>query len=111
MVDVAKRDEEGRPVVGADGHPVMVRDKEYSGKRRKLGYLAPAASSNPIHVTSKRGALAARGSQSALPTRPRVSTSTATAAPNTRDAGSRSPPSPQADGAKRQHTYKPRMEH
>ena len=54
IVDVAKRDKKGKPVV-VDGKPVMIKDKEYTGKRRSLGYLAPAASSNKIHVTKQRG--------------------------------------------------------
>lgn len=54
-VTVAKRDKDGRPVVGGDGKPVMIQDKEYSGKRRPLCYLHAAVASNPIHVTTKRG--------------------------------------------------------
>jgi hypothetical protein len=54
-VRVAKRDKDGKPVVGAGGKPVMIQDKEYSGKRRPLCYLAEAVTSNPIHVTMNRG--------------------------------------------------------
>jgi hypothetical protein len=54
VVDVAKRDNKGKPV-RVNGKPVMIKDKEYSGSRRELGYLGPPVSSNKIHVTSERG--------------------------------------------------------
>lgn len=55
FADVVKRDKKGRPVRGADGRPVKVRVKAYKGPPRPLGYLAPAAVSNDILVTTRRG--------------------------------------------------------
>lgn len=55
FADIVKRDKNGEPVKGADGKPVKVRVKAYEGTPRPLGYLAPAAKSNDILVTSRRG--------------------------------------------------------
>jgi len=55
LVEVVKRDKEGKPVIDTNGNPVKIKDKEYQGERRPLCYLAPAVSSNKIHVTTKRG--------------------------------------------------------
>ncbi len=53
-VDIIKRDARGEPVLGADRKPVRVRVKAYTGKPRPLGYLAQAAITNDILVTSRR---------------------------------------------------------
>jgi phosphatidylserine/phosphatidylglycerophosphate/cardiolipin synthase-like enzyme len=55
FADIVKRDTKGRPVKGADGKPIKIRVKAYEGSPRALGYLAPAAVSNDVTVTSKRG--------------------------------------------------------
>lgn len=51
---IAKRDSDGKPVIGADGKPVRVPGKAYQGAPRPLGYLAPATVTNAIVVTSHR---------------------------------------------------------
>jgi phosphatidylserine/phosphatidylglycerophosphate/cardiolipin synthase-like enzyme len=55
FAEIVKRDNTGKPISGADGKPVKVRVKAYEGPPRPLGYLAPAATSNDILVTSRRG--------------------------------------------------------
>ena len=55
FAEIVKRDKKGRPVKGADGRPVKIRVKAYEGPPRPLGYLAPAAVSNDVHVTTRRG--------------------------------------------------------
>jgi phosphatidylserine/phosphatidylglycerophosphate/cardiolipin synthase-like enzyme len=55
FADVVERDRTGRPVRGADGRPVKVRVKAYEGPPRPLGYLARAAVSNDVLVTTRRG--------------------------------------------------------
>ena len=55
FADVVKRDSQGRPIIGADGKPVKIRVKAYNGKPRPLGYLAPAATTNEVRVTTHRG--------------------------------------------------------
>ena len=52
---ILKRTKDGRPIWDANGRPVKVRVKAYEGAKRPLGYLAPAATSNPVLVTSRRG--------------------------------------------------------
>lgn len=52
---VIKRDSDGKPVLDDNGKPVRERVKAYTGKVRPLGYLAPAAISNDIFVTTRRG--------------------------------------------------------
>jgi phosphatidylserine/phosphatidylglycerophosphate/cardiolipin synthase-like enzyme len=52
---VVKRDSKGRPLLGEDGKPLRERVKAYEGKPRPLGYLAPAATTNNIRVTARRG--------------------------------------------------------
>lgn len=52
---VVKRDSKGRPVRGADGKQVKERVKAYEGKPRPLCYLAPAVTTNDVHVTSQHG--------------------------------------------------------
>jgi phosphatidylserine/phosphatidylglycerophosphate/cardiolipin synthase-like enzyme len=56
FANIVKRDKDGHPIVGSDGKPIKVRVKAYEGPPRPLGYLAPAAKSNDILVTSRRGA-------------------------------------------------------
>lgn len=51
---IAKRDHDGKPIIGADGKPVKVFGNAYTGTPRPLGYLAPAFATNAIKVTSKR---------------------------------------------------------
>lgn len=55
FADVVKRDAQGRPVLGADGKPVKERVRAYEGKPRPLAYLGPAATTNDIRVTARRG--------------------------------------------------------
>ena len=55
-VRVVQRDAEGRPVLDAQNQPVRVSVKAYEGKPRPLGYLGPAVATQPVHVTSRRGA-------------------------------------------------------
>lgn len=55
FADIVKRDNKGKPVIGADGRPVKIRVKAYEGPPRPLGYLAPASVSNDVHVTTRRG--------------------------------------------------------
>lgn len=52
---VAKTDDAGKPVVGADGKTVMTEVPSYGGTPRPLGYLAPATVTNDILVSAKRG--------------------------------------------------------
>jgi hypothetical protein len=51
---IAKRNSNGRPIVGTDGKPVKVLGDAYTGTPRPLGYLAPAFVTNAVTVTSKR---------------------------------------------------------
>lgn len=51
---IVKRNNKGKPIVGADGKPVKVPGNAYSGTPRRLGYLAPAFVTNALTVTSKR---------------------------------------------------------
>lgn len=51
---VAKRDSHGKAVL-ENGKPVKERVKAYSGKVRPLAYLVPAAISNDVFVTTRRG--------------------------------------------------------
>ncbi len=55
MVQVTKRDADGLPVKDEHGALVKIVVKAYDGKPRPLGYLGPAASTNTVLVTSKRG--------------------------------------------------------
>ena len=52
---VVKRNSKGQPVLDAHGKPVKERVKAYEGKPRRLGYLAPAMTTNDVRVTSRRG--------------------------------------------------------
>ncbi|HEV2835163.1 MAG TPA: phospholipase D-like domain-containing protein [Pyrinomonadaceae bacterium] len=52
---VTRRDSDGKPVLDDNGKPVKERVKAYTGKVRPLAYLAPAAISNDIFVTTRRG--------------------------------------------------------
>ena len=52
---VVKRNCKGQPVLDAHGKPVKERVKAYEGKPRRLGYLAPAMTTNDVRVTSRRG--------------------------------------------------------
>jgi hypothetical protein len=52
-VEVTKRDNQNNPLKGPDGKPVKVRIKAYEGAPRPLGYLAAAATTNDILVTSR----------------------------------------------------------
>ncbi|MBB4253152.1 MULTISPECIES: phospholipase D-like domain-containing protein [Rhizobium] len=56
LVEINKRDGNGRPVKKADGTYEKIAVKAYEGPPRPLGYLGPAVASNPVHVTRKRGA-------------------------------------------------------
>jgi phosphatidylserine/phosphatidylglycerophosphate/cardiolipin synthase-like enzyme len=56
FANVVKRDGNGRPVVGSDGKPILERVKAYEGKPRPLAYLAPAAVTNEVRITKRRGA-------------------------------------------------------
>lgn len=51
---IAKRDNKGEPVIGADGKAVRILGNAYSGTPRPLGYLAAAFVTNAVTVTSKR---------------------------------------------------------
>jgi len=51
---IAKRNNKGKPIVGADGKPVKVLGDAYTGTPRRLGYLAPAFVTNALTATSKR---------------------------------------------------------
>jgi phosphatidylserine/phosphatidylglycerophosphate/cardiolipin synthase-like enzyme len=53
--DVVKLDKKGKPIL-ENGKRVIEHVKAYEGKPRPLGYLAPAAATNEIRVTSRRGA-------------------------------------------------------
>jgi phosphatidylserine/phosphatidylglycerophosphate/cardiolipin synthase-like enzyme len=53
--EVVKLDAQGKAVLDAQGKPVKERVKAYQGKPRPLGYLAPAAATNNVRVTSRRG--------------------------------------------------------
>jgi phosphatidylserine/phosphatidylglycerophosphate/cardiolipin synthase-like enzyme len=54
--DVVVRDAKGRPVRDVDGKEMREHVKAYTGAERPLGYLAPAARSNAVFVTTRRGA-------------------------------------------------------
>ncbi|MEO7423930.1 MAG: phospholipase D-like domain-containing protein [Fibrobacteria bacterium] len=54
FASVAKRDKKGRPIK-KEGKTVTEKVPAYDGPKRPLGYLAPAFSTNDIHVTAKRG--------------------------------------------------------
>ena len=53
--DVIKRDSQGRPLKDAQGRIIRKRIRAYEGKARPLGYLAPAAVTNDLLITSRRG--------------------------------------------------------
>lgn len=55
QVRVVKRDQHDRPILDADGQPVMETVDAYTGRPRALGYLGPAISTAPVRVTSRRG--------------------------------------------------------
>jgi phosphatidylserine/phosphatidylglycerophosphate/cardiolipin synthase-like enzyme len=51
---IIERDKKGKPINGPDGKPMKIQVDAYTGKKRPLGYLAPAFVTNAIKVTSKR---------------------------------------------------------
>jgi phosphatidylserine/phosphatidylglycerophosphate/cardiolipin synthase-like enzyme len=53
---VAKRDDAGKPIKGADGKAVMIEVPSYTGAPRPLGYIGEAVVTNDLHVTTRRGA-------------------------------------------------------
>ncbi|OWV80961.1 hypothetical protein ATY75_28070 [Rhizobium sp. N122] len=55
LVEINKRDQNGRPIRKADGTFEKIAVKAYEGAPRPLGYLGPAVVTNPVHVTRKRG--------------------------------------------------------
>lgn len=56
FADVAKRNADGTQMLDANGKVVTENVKAYTGTPRPLGYLAPATLTNPIFVTTRRGA-------------------------------------------------------
>lgn len=52
---VTKRDKKGKLVLDANGKPVRIEDKAYTGTPRPLGYLGPAVASNDLHITRRLG--------------------------------------------------------
>ena len=50
---IAKRNNKGKPIVGADGKSEKELGNAYTGTPRPLGYLTPAFVTNPITITSK----------------------------------------------------------
>ncbi|MBX5199770.1 hypothetical protein HJB82_31415 [Rhizobium sp. NZLR10] len=55
LVEINKRDQNGKPIKKNDGTYEKIPVKPYDGPPRPLGYLGPAISTNPVHVTRKRG--------------------------------------------------------
>lgn len=55
FADVVQRDSHGKPVLGADGKPVMVNVRAYEGTPRPLAYLAAATVTNDVRITRRRG--------------------------------------------------------
>jgi phosphatidylserine/phosphatidylglycerophosphate/cardiolipin synthase-like enzyme len=53
---IVKRDEQGHPVLDANGHAVREKVRAYEGEARPLGYLGPATTTNDVRITSRRGA-------------------------------------------------------
>lgn len=53
---VAKKDAAGKPVRDAAGKVVMVEMPSYTGTPRPLGYIGAAVSTNPVLISSRRGA-------------------------------------------------------
>jgi phosphatidylserine/phosphatidylglycerophosphate/cardiolipin synthase-like enzyme len=51
---ITKRNNKGKPIVGADGKTVKVLGNAYTGTPRPLGYLTPAFVTNAVTITSKR---------------------------------------------------------
>lgn len=51
---IAKRDTKGKPLFDADGKPIKVHGRAYTGKARPLGYLAPAIVTNAVVITANR---------------------------------------------------------
>jgi phosphatidylserine/phosphatidylglycerophosphate/cardiolipin synthase-like enzyme len=51
---IPKRDSKGKPILGPDNKPVKVLGDAYHGAPRPLGYLAPAFTTNPVTVTTRR---------------------------------------------------------
>jgi phosphatidylserine/phosphatidylglycerophosphate/cardiolipin synthase-like enzyme len=52
---IVKRDDQGHPVLDANGRPIRERVRAYEGEARPLAYLAPATTTNDVRVTSRRG--------------------------------------------------------
>ena len=55
LVEINKRDAKGKPIKKQDGTLEKIKVKAYDGAPRPLGYLGPAVSTAPVHVTRKRG--------------------------------------------------------
>src|SRR5262245_12491024 len=51
---IAKRDHNGKPIIGADGKPVKIWGDAYQGAPRPLGYFGAPLVTNPITITSRR---------------------------------------------------------
>lgn len=51
---IPKRNNKGKPILGGDGKPIKVLGDAYTGAPRPLGYLAPAFTTNPVTVSTRR---------------------------------------------------------
>src|SRR5262245_22139288 len=49
-------DDQGKPLLDANGHPVRAQGRAYEGAKRPLAYLAPATTTNDVLITTRRGA-------------------------------------------------------
>lgn len=55
MQSVVLKDADGKPVLDANGNKQRQTVRAYEGAVKKLAYLGPAVSTNPVHITTRRG--------------------------------------------------------